>query len=71
MSQPRKCPHCQYILPASSGYTFDHELNMRCSKCGKVVFPATPAAETELLQRPHQPVYQPQHWVDADTEDQY
>lgn len=69
MSKPRSCPHCQHTLPASSGYTFDHDMNIRCSKCGKVVFPATAAAETELLnscQRIHQT-----SWADTDAEDQY
>ena len=61
MSRPRKCPNCGYILPALSGYTFDNDLNIRCGKCGKIVFPATPAAETELQQKqPEQGFYKPQ-----------
>ena len=51
MSKPRKCPACGQILPVQSGYTYDQELNIRCGKCGKIVFPATPTAETELLQK--------------------
>ena len=57
MSKPRKCPHCGHVLSAHSEYTFDHELNIRCGECSKVVFPATPAAEIELLQRPDQTVF--------------
>lgn len=52
MPRPRTCPHCKELLAFQNGYTYDHELNVRCGKCGKIVFPSTPTAETELLKIP-------------------
>ena len=49
MSQPRECPHCGHNLPFSNEYVYDHELNMYCGKCGKIIFPTTTNAEIELF----------------------
>ena len=35
-------------IPVDRGFTFDENLNMRCSKCGAVVVPSKADAQVEL-----------------------
>jgi hypothetical protein len=55
--KPRTCPHCQEVLPPSSGFSFDGQMNLLCGSCQRIVFPATVQAE---WQHHHQEA-RPQH----------
>lgn len=34
----RTCPNCLEKIPIDSGFFFDDNLNLICSKCGKIAF---------------------------------
>ena len=40
MARPRTCPCCHVILGIVDGFVFDSNLTLKCSACGKVVFPS-------------------------------
>ena len=40
MPKPRSCPHCHEVIPVNRGFTFDNDLNLVCSGCGKVAYRA-------------------------------
>lgn len=48
MAKPRLCPNCSTLIPIDRGFTFDENLNMRCSECGEVVVPSKADAQVEL-----------------------
>lgn len=43
-----RCPYCQSSYGPGSGYFHDEKLNIRCSKCKKIIFGTTEEDEAEL-----------------------
>lgn len=39
--QPRKCPQCDITISDDANYSFDKELNLICTNCGKIAFPTS------------------------------
>jgi hypothetical protein len=48
MPRSRTCPHCTLAAHVEEGYNFDAEGNLLCPKCGKILYPVTLAAETDV-----------------------
>jgi len=46
--QPRKCPNCGETIENDANYSFDDDLNLICSRCGKIAFPTSWKSNNEI-----------------------
>jgi hypothetical protein len=49
--KPRTCQHCGNRIPIDSGFYFDEQLNLLCSKCKKVIIPVDEKSYVDPLPR--------------------